>query len=73
LGWLVPDKMGEMMLRKLAYQFCRSLCNNDKGKKGLQDDTEVLRRALLKLKGERFRLDCGHHITLSVSNRRSGW
>ena len=30
-GWgsLVSDKIGEMMLGKLSYQFYRSLCNND--------------------------------------------
>ena len=32
-------------------------------KEGLQGDTEVLRRVILRLKGKRFGLDCGHHIT----------
>jgi hypothetical protein len=34
-----------------------------KAKKNSYQDTEVLRRMLLQLKGKRFRLDCGHHIT----------
>jgi len=31
-------------------------------------DTEALREALLRLKGKRFRLDCGHHITFGISS-----
>jgi len=30
------------------------------------EDTEILRQILLKtLKGRKFRLDCGHHVTFS--------
>jgi len=48
---------------KLPYRFCRTSRYKDKGKQGIQDDTEVLRKVLLKLRGKRFRLDCSHHIT----------
>jgi hypothetical protein len=49
-----------------------------RAKERLQDDTEVCIRELLKLKGERFRLDRGHHITfghflgndITVPNRK---
>ena len=34
-----------------------------KAKKDTYQDTQVLRKVLLRLKGKRFRLDCGHHIT----------
>ena len=34
-----------------------------KEKRNTYQDTEDLRRLLLQLKGRRFRLDCGHHIT----------
>jgi hypothetical protein len=28
------------------------------------EDTDTLRELLKKLKGRKFRLDCGHHLTL---------
>lgn len=28
------------------------------------EDTEVLRQIILELRGRKFRLDCGHHITV---------
>ena len=27
------------------------------------EDTEMLRKILRKLKGKKFKLDCGHHVT----------
>lgn len=27
------------------------------------DDTEMLRKILRQLKGKKFKLDCGHHVT----------
>jgi len=35
-----------------------------KRQEGQYEDTEVLREILLKtLRGRKFRLDCGHHVT----------
>lgn len=34
-----------------------------KAEKDTYQDTQVLRKVLPRLKGKRFRLDCGHHIT----------
>ena len=31
--------------------------------KSRYEDPEILRRILQQLKGRKFRLDCGHHIT----------
>ena len=31
--------------------------------KSRYEDPEILRQILLQLKGRKFRLDCGHHIT----------
>ena len=56
----------EKMKGKLLYCPAGILHNNDEGKKeGLQEDTGVVRRVILRLKGKRFRLDCGHHITFA--------
>ena len=29
------------------------------------ESTEILRRAIAELKGRKFRLDCGHHVTFN--------
>ena len=34
-----------------------------KKQKQVYEDTEVLRQILVHLKGRKFRLDCGHHVT----------
>ena len=34
-----------------------------RAKKEKYQDTEALREALLRLEGQKFRLDCGHHVT----------
>ena len=30
----------------------------------IYEDTETLRKVLTELNGRKFRLDCGHHVTL---------
>ena len=35
-----------------------------KQQKQLYEDTDVLRKLITDLKGRKFRLDCGHHVTL---------
>lgn len=32
--------------------------------KQLYEDTDVLRKIIADLKGRKFRLDCGHHVTI---------
>jgi hypothetical protein len=34
-----------------------------KNQKELYEQTEILRRIIESLKGRKFRLDCGHHVT----------
>jgi ribosomal protein L33 len=34
-----------------------------RAKKEKYQDTEALREALLRLEEQKFRLDCGHHVT----------
>ena len=29
------------------------------------ESTEILRRSIAELKGRKFRLDCGHHVTFN--------
>jgi len=66
LGWRLGYKIVEKMKGKLLYCPTGTFYNNDQGKKeGLQEDTGVVRRVILRLKGKRFRLDCGHHITFA--------
>ncbi|MFC1878260.1 hypothetical protein ACFL2E_13485, partial [Thermodesulfobacteriota bacterium] len=49
-----------------AYFFARKeggiMTEEEKGK---YLDSEVLRKELTKLRGMKFRLDCGHHVTLN--------
>ena len=35
-----------------------------KTKKALYEDTEALRNEIKRLAGKKYRLDCGHHVTL---------
>ena len=35
-----------------------------KQQKQLYEETDTLRRIITDLKGRKFRLDCGHHITM---------
>ncbi|MDY6990199.1 MAG: hypothetical protein SWQ30_19325 [Thermodesulfobacteriota bacterium] len=35
-----------------------------KKQKEAYEDTDALRETLSRLKGRRFKLDCGHHVTL---------
>ena len=35
-----------------------------KKEKDVYEDTEALRKVLTELKGRKFRLDCGHYVTL---------
>ena len=37
--------------------------NITRKQKQLYEDTDVLRRLLEQLKGKKFKLDCGHHVT----------
>lgn len=34
-----------------------------KAQEEVYQDTQVLRKILCRLKGKKFRLDCGHHVT----------
>ena len=34
-----------------------------KEKKAAYEDTEILKRIIENLKGRKFKLDCGHHVT----------
>ena len=37
--------------------------NMTRQEKDVYEDTEKLKEILTKLKGRKFRLDCGHHVT----------
>ena len=62
LFWLSKEK--QIPMTRLVDQFIRDGLRNERVKeKQKYQSTEELRKILSRLKGQKFKLDCGHHVT----------